>query len=289
MKGHTIIQRQPLENALVVEGGAMRGIFTAGVLDVFLERRFNPFALYIGVSAGASNIAAYLAEMRGRSRKIYTELSGRPEFISVSRFLRGGHMMDLDWMWDITISLMRLDLAAIYAKGRPFLVGLTDVASGTPIYHETSAGNLEHLLKASSALPVFYRDFPVVDGRRVTDGGVSDPIPVAEAIRRGARRIMVIRSRPRGFHRRRDLSSYFVSWFLQRHPGLRATILNQNRIYNEAVSIIHDPPPGVSIVEVCPPSGFRLGRFSTAPAELEVGYAQGRAQAEDAIARWGRP
>jgi predicted patatin/cPLA2 family phospholipase len=280
--------QQPSKTALVVEGGAMRGIFSAGLFDGFLERGFNPFHLYIGVSAGASNIAAYLAEMPGRNRRIYTELTGRPEFINISRFLRGGHLMDLDWMWEVTISRMRLDLATIYAKSRPFVVGLTDVRSGKAVYKETSAGELEHLLKATSALPVLYRDFPLVDGRPVADGGVADPIPVAEAIRRGARRIMVIRSRPGKFRRRRDLSSYFITLFLSRYPELRTMVQNQNRIYNEAVSLVHEPPSGVSVVEICPPVDFRLGRFSTAPEALQAGYAQGSAMADEAIARWHR-
>jgi predicted patatin/cPLA2 family phospholipase len=275
--------------ALVVEGGAMRGIFTTGVLDGFLEQKFNPFDLYVGVSAGAGNLAAYLADMPGRNRTIYTDLSIRPEFISLLRFLRGGHLMDLDWMWDITIARMSLDLPAIYSRRKPFLVGLTDVATGKAFSKETSAEDLEHLLKASSALPVFYRGFPLVDGRPVADGGVSDPIPVNEAIRRGSRRIMVIRSRPRGFLRKRDASSYFMSWFLKAYPGLRETVLNQNVIYNQAVSLIQNPPPGVAIVEVSPPAGFRLERFTRDAAVLLEGYEQGRLAAEDAISRWDEP
>jgi len=280
---HTLSEPQ---NALVVEGGAMRGIFTTGVLDGFLERGFNPFDLYVGVSAGAGNLAAYLADMPGRNRTIYTDVSVRPEFISLARFLRGGHLMDLDWMWNITIARMRLDLAAIYARRKPFLVGLTDVATGKPFCKETSAEDLEHLLKASSALPVFYRGFPLVDNRPVADGGVSDPIPVGEAIRRGSRRIMVIRSRPRGFHRKRDGSSFLMAWFLKAYPDLRATVLNQNVIYNRAVSLIQNPPPGVFIVEVSPPAGFRLGRFTRDRDALCKGYEQGKAAAGGAISRW---
>lgn len=184
------------ETALVVEGGGMRGVFSTGLLDGFLEQNFNPFQLCIGVSAGATSIAAYLAEMHGRNRKIYTKLSVGPEFISIARFLGGGHMMDLDWLWDLTISRMRLKLDKIYSRERKFLVGLTEVATGETVYKETSAGDLEHVLKASSALPLFYRSFPEVDGRPMTDGGVSVAIPVEEAVRMGARRVMVIRSRP---------------------------------------------------------------------------------------------
>ena len=111
---------QSMATALVVEGGALRGVFSTGILDGFLESRFNPFDFYLGVSSGASNLAAYLAEMIGRNKRIYTDYSLRPEFIDPVRFLRGGHLMDLDWLWDTTIREIRLDLQRIYAKAETF-------------------------------------------------------------------------------------------------------------------------------------------------------------------------
>ncbi len=284
--GEEVLTQHVSDTALVVEGGAMRGVFSTGVLDGFLERHFNPFHLYIGVSAGATNLAAYLAEMHGRNRRIYTDLSTRSEFISILRFLRGGHLMDLDWLWNVTISTVRLDLQRIYAREWPFVVGMTDVRTGKPVYRETSAHDLEHVLKASSALPLFYRNFPVVDGMPMTDGGVSDPIPATEAIRRGARRIMVIRSRPARYQKSSDPAYICLSVFLRQYPTLRNTIRNQNRIYHDAVALIHNPPSGVSIVQVSPSASFRPGRFTRDPDVLLEGYEQGRSAADDAIRRW---
>lgn len=206
--------------ALIVEGGAMRGIFTTGVLDGFLEASFNPFDLFIGVSSGAGNLAAYLAEMPGRNFKIYTDYSLRPEFMNLKRFLRGGHLMDLDWLWRKTIAEIRLDLETIYARGKPFLVGLTDVETGRAVYHPTSACNLEAVLKASSALPIIYRGFPLIDGRPTMDGGIADPIPVHEALKRGARRIMVVRSRPKGYVKKAGLSQALMLWKLNNYSAL---------------------------------------------------------------------
>jgi len=274
--------------ALVVEGGGMRGVFSTGLLDGFLEREFDPFNLCIGVSAGATSIAAYLAGMQGRNRKIYTEFSVCPEFVNLWRFLRGGHLMDLDWMWGQTISRMRLDLDRIYSRRRPFLVGMTDVRTGAPVYRVTSADDLEQVLKASSALPVIYRGFPLVDGRPMTDGGLSDPIPVAEAIRRGAKRLMVVRSRPHGHRSRPDATSLFAYWFLRNYPALQSAMKSHDRIYNDAVTLINRPPDGVSITEISPPESFRPGRFTRDVRTLIEGYDQGRAMAGQAIARWQR-
>jgi len=273
-------------SALVVEGGAMRGVFSTGLLDAFLEKDFNPFDCFIGVSAGAGNLAAYLAEMPGRNLRICTDYSLRPEFIDAARFLRGGHLMDLDWMWRTTIAEIRLDLARIYAKGKPFVVCLTDVLAGKAVYRETDAGNLEQALKASSALPFLYRDFPIVDGRPMADGGLTDGIPAGEAVRRGARRIMVIRSRPKNYRKREGFLQFAVRWKMRQWPLLNAAMAQRVWRYNDAVALIRRPPPGVSIVEICPPENFRPSRLSRNPDALFEGYRQGRDMAEEAVALW---
>lgn len=280
MKDHSI------HTALVVEGGALRGVFSTGLLDGFLETQFNPFDLFIGVSSGATNLAAYLAEMIGRNGSIYMDYSLRPEFISFSKFFHGGHLIDLDWLWAITIREIRLDLATIYSKMKPFIVVLTDVQTGNAVYKVTSAKDLEEVLKASSAVPLLYRDFPKVEGWLMTDGGVADALPVGEAIRRGAHRIMVIRSRHRDYIKRNSLTDYFMRWFLRNYPFLQLAMAKRVWRYNKAVALIRKPPEGISIIEICPPNNFRVSRLSQDPLVLREGYDQGRAVAAEAIALW---
>jgi predicted patatin/cPLA2 family phospholipase len=281
------LKKQSPSSALLVEGGALRGVFSTGLLDGFLEARFNPFDFFIGVSSGASNLAAYLAGMVGRNRRIYIDYSVRPDFISFPRFLRGGPLLDLDWLWAITIREIRLDLAAIYAKNKPFIVVLTDVQTGAPVYRLTDARDLEHLLKASSAVPLLYRGYPEVEGRPMTDGGVADALPVEEAIRRGARRILVIRSRHRDYVKHDGPADYLMRWYVRQYPFLRQAVATRARRYNEAVSLIRKPPAGVAIYEICPPATFRVSRLSQDPRVLQEGYEQGRAAAAGAMALWG--
>src|SRR5512136_178349 len=235
-------KEQSSESALVVEGGALRGVFSTGLLDGFLEAQFNPFDLFIGVSSGASNLAAYLAGMIGRNRNIYMDYSLRPDFISFPKFLRGGHLLDLDWLWDITIREVRLDLARIYSRAKPFVVVLTDAQTGDARYKLTGARDLEHVLKASSAMPLLYRAYPEVDGRLMTDGGVADSIPVGEAIRRGACRIMVIRSRHRSYLKRPGLSDHIMRWHVRHYPLLQQAMTRRVERYNESVALIRKPP-----------------------------------------------
>ncbi|HUH65256.1 MAG TPA: patatin family protein [Syntrophales bacterium] len=279
-------EAQSMRTALVIEGGAMRGVFSTGLLDCFLEAGFDPFDFYVGVSSGASNLAAFLAEMPGRNKKIYVDYSLRPEFIDAFRFLSGGHLMDLDWLWNTTIREIRLDLKKIYEKGKPFLVVLTDVQSGDAVYKETSANDLEHLLKASSALPLLYRACPLLDGRQMTDGGVTDAIPVGKAIALGAKRIMVVRSRRHGYLKHKDPLDFFIRWHMRRYPALVKVMAGRVTRYNESIRLIANPPGGVVVVEVSPPNDFHVSRLCRDKTILEEGYDQGRSAAADAIERW---
>lgn len=153
-----------VKKALVVEGGGMRGIFAAGVLDTFMHERFNPFDLFIGISAGAVSLASYLSEQYQRYYRLSTGPMQKKEFISLARFLAGGHFMDLDWLWDFSSTHDPLDVRmAVCNKSREFLVGITDVQSGNPLFIRPDAATLLDTLLASSALPIMYRGFVKLD------------------------------------------------------------------------------------------------------------------------------
>jgi len=115
---------------------------------------------------------------------------------------------------------------------------------------------------------------------------VADSLPVGEAIRRGACRIMVIRSRPRNYVKRSGLSECFMRWYVRHDPCLHQTMTRRVQRYNETVAFIRNPPEGVSIVEICPPANFRASRIGRDRLVLEEGYEQGRALAVEAIALW---
>lgn len=99
---------QPGRIALVCEGGGQRGIFTAGVLDEFMRAQFNPFDLYLGTSAGAQNLSAFICNQPGYARKVIMRYTTKREFFDPLRFVRGGNLIDLDWLVEATASQMPL-------------------------------------------------------------------------------------------------------------------------------------------------------------------------------------
>ena len=272
------------KNALVVEGGAMRGIFATGVMDAFMEADYNPFDLYIGVSAGSTALAAYVANMYQRNYKIFTTYSIGGDFISWKKFFKGGHLVDLDWLWDVTIRDLRLDLEKICEGQREFLVGLTDSETGKAVFLKPDVANLEEITKASSALPIMYRNQIAVDGRIYVDGGIAAPIPVEEAFRQGADRIMVIRSRPKSFEMKIKSINHMVSRsVLRKFPAVIEAIESRPAVYAKSLAFMRRPPSRISILEVNPPEDFGTKRLTQDIDQLNADYELGKAAGRQAM------
>jgi len=268
------------KTALIVEGGGMRGVFSAGVLNSFGTSGFDPFDLYIGVSAGACNLASHLAGQYDRNDYIVHQWSATSRFISLPRFLLGGHYMDLDWLWDITISKYRLDLdrisRVIEKEKKEFIIVGTSMETGTPLYLNPEKENLEHYLKVSSALPFLFRNTPEVNGVKAADGGISDPIPVLEAYRRGANRIVVIRSRPGHYVKNESSLSFLYPVLFRKFPGVVEAMKHRHKAYMDAVSFIKNPPKGVLVREISPSAESRISRTTKNREILASEYNSGK-------------
>ncbi len=266
----------------------MRGVFSVGVLDVFLERGFEPFDLAIGASAGACNLASHVARQDGRNRRAYFELMTRRDFIDVRRALFGRSVVDLDWLWDTLAAREPLDVHAIGRSSVELVVVATSALSGQPLYVRPAGQAVFDALKGSCALPGLYRGRVVLDGEVVVDGGVSDPIPVEEAYRRGARRIVVVRSRPASFVKQNGWSSRLSAAWMSGAPAVAAAMMRTAAQYQRAVAFLQAPPADCHVLHVAPTEPMRTSRTTTDPAALEHDYLHGRAKGEEAIAAWGK-
>jgi len=257
----------------------MRGIFSAGVLNAFGRTRFDPFDMYIGVSAGACNLASHLAGQNDRNYDINITYSTSPRFINPGRFLLGGHYMDLDWLWDVTIREYRLDLKALFSKlenqDKRFIVVATSMESGKALYLEPDEYTLEHYLKVSSSLPILYRKILEVGAERATDGGIADSIPVIEACRRGASDITVIRSRPSEYVKKKSGMQFVFSRIFKEYPHLINAYRTRADAYMKAVDFINKPPEGVRIHEIAIPYWVTIGRTTRNRKVLDTAYRLG--------------
>jgi predicted patatin/cPLA2 family phospholipase len=268
------------KSALVVEGGGMRCIFAAGVLHSFGKAGFDPFDLYIGVSAGACHLASHLAGQHDRNFDITLRYSMTSDFINPWRFLRGGHLMDLDWMWEQTITHFRLNLKHIDEKlrtqNKEYLIVATSMETGEALYLRPDENTLEHYLKISSSLPILYRNVLEVNGEKATDGGMADSIPVREAYRRGTMDITVIRSRSADYIKKESpIALAIFSLYFRKYPRLVEKFRKRAENYNASVEFIHSPPEGVRIVEIAPPDNIAIGRTTKNETPLRAAYETG--------------
>jgi len=275
-----------IKSALIVEGGAMRSVFSAGLLDGFLEKNFNPFDFYIGVSAGAVNLLSYMTSQAGQSLHFYKNIASSHESINYRRFLCGGHLIDLDWIARRIANEIGDKLQDVDFQAKPFLVGATDIHSGQAVYIPTTADNYKSSIKASTALPLFYNGFPEINSQPMTDGGVADGIPVAEAIAHGATHIMVIRSRHKHYLKSDSLWHRYIRWRFRHYKELTNTMRERVNIHRRVISLIRNPPDGIKIVEISPPESLSIGRFSRNPEKLQSAYRTGISMSNNAIQRW---
>ncbi|MDN7125185.1 patatin family protein [Pseudidiomarina sp. 1APP75-32.1] len=261
--------------AIVVEGGAMRGIFAAGVLDGFMRESFKPYDFAIGVSAGSTNLIGYLTDDYQRSYRILTELAQSKDFIDPVRGLLGGHFCDVEWLWRTSYKEIELHFSRYLSGHVPLYVVTTQVEDGAPCYIEVTENNLHQLFPASCAIPLAFRDFPEVEGVAMTDGGVADSIPVLKAYAMGAREITVVLSRAKGYRKKNGHTLGITRRILSQYPKLCDAIEDRAERYNATVDFIENPPDDCVVHIIAPPEDMPVGRFTRQRERLDVGYNAG--------------
>lgn len=262
-------------HSLVVEGGAMRGIFAAGVLDEFLTQNYQPFSNYFGVSAGATNVAAYLCQQPKRNYRVITDFSCRPEFINLPRFIKGGHLFDLDWLWQATIEEIPLNTHVFEQTPHEFYIVSTAINTGKAHYLKATSSEMVEQLKASCAIPIAYRDYPIINNEPMTDGGVADSIPVIKAYEMGAKEITVVLSQPLGYRKKPSKSHWFTKKLYKNYPALITSSINRANVYNKSIDFINAPPADCKINIIAPPPQFKVGRTTKNVNLLNNGYKMG--------------
>ncbi|MBR9875383.1 patatin family protein [Vibrio sp. J1-1] len=264
-----------VKKAIVVEGGAMRGVFASGVLDAFMEKNYKPFDFAIGVSAGASNLIGYLTDYPHRSINIITKLATCKRFFDPTRFIKGGDLIDVKWLFEESNRLYPVDEKKLF-DGIPFYATTTNVDTGKADYYRVNRENFHHALEATTALPIAYKHTPCFSGGCYTDGGVADSIPVREAYRRGARDITVVLSQPLNYAKKPVKTTWLTKKLFAEHPKMVEAMLRRAENYNESLAFIRNPPEDARIRVIAPPDNFHVQRLSMRQSVLLEGYEMGR-------------
>ena len=270
--------------ALVLEGGGMRGQYASGVLDWLLQAGFR-FPYVIGVSAGISNAASYVAGQFGRNRQVFTTFAGDPRYFSWRNWWREGNPFGMDFIYRELPEHIPFDFAAFAAAPGRFRIGATDCATGRAVFFDKPDAPLGEALRASASLPLV-GSMARVNGKLYLDGGIAAPIPFRQAAADGYPRSVVVLSRNRGFRKAPPGAAVraAIRWKYRRFPALAAAVARQPETYNRALDELEAEEAAGRVLVIRPTQPLTVGRYSQDRAELERlyqnGYADARAGAD---------
>ncbi len=265
---------------LVLEGGGMRGIFTVGVLDCFMDHGVR-FPYTVGVSAGASNGISYISGQRGRSRFSNIDLLKHYNYIGWRHFLRGRGYIDLDYIFYVYPErYYPFDYDAFFKAPERFEMVVSNCLTGQAEYLEEKRDRdrLLAVCKASCTLPVLC-PITYVDGVPMVDGGVCDAIPVRHALEQGCDRLVLVLTRNKGY-RKADKDFYLPGFIYHQYPALREQLRTRYRRYNETLDFIERLERERKAIVIRPEKPLRVGRTGHDPQALADLYDEGYALAE---------
>ena len=263
--------------ALVLEGGGLRGNYTAGVLRFLMERALY-FPYVIGVSIGACNGSNYVSRQMERNRIVNTRYVGDPRFMSYRRLLSGGELFGMDFIFDtLPNHLVPFDFAAFRASDQRFIVTTTDCESGAAVYHEKDQLNdaaLLAVLRAGCSLPFLQK--PVhFGGRLLMDGGIADAVPLRKSMADGNRKNVLVLTRPAGYRKRASRLAGLIRLRYPRLPGLCRAFTDRARRYNRRMQEIEKLEAAGDVFVIRPRVALEVSRTESDARKLEAIYSRG--------------
>lgn len=268
----------PRKTALIVEGGAMRGAWAAGVLAFLHDRGRRQYDLVYAASSGACSAAYFVAGMWEPGMAIWH--GHARNVVRKTNFLRHKPVIDLAYLVDHVFRRhVPLSVEALQNAPTRFYIVLTDCHTGDPVYFHARDERVFSALSATSSMPLATRGFDYVDGHPYADGGVADPIPIQRALEDGATDITVVLTHRLDLRlgpKPRWLGKFAYPEFPQ---VARAWTRRQHLAYNAALDLIKQPPPGIRLMVFKPLKPMPVGPFTSTQKRIDAALASGRAEA----------
>ena len=272
------------KTALVLEGGAMRGMYSAAVLDVLMDEGIKVDAIY-ATSAGVLFGVNYISGQRGRAIRYNKRFSRDKRYMGIYSLVTSGNIINKDFaFYEVPFMLDVFDDEVYMNSDVKMVATVTNVHSGGVEYIEVkSVLKQMEVLRAASAMP-FVSQMVELDGQLYLDGGLSDSIPLKKCQADGYERIIVVETRPKGYRKSKS-SSLPAKLFYSKYPNLVETINNRYLAYNDILQEIDDLDARGEIVLVQPSKELHLGRIESDPERLQEMYDLGIGDAKALLPR----
>ena len=272
-------QKKKNLRGLICEGGAMRGMFTAGVLDIFLEEDIR-FDGMVGVSAGATFGCNFKSRQIGRAIRYNKRFAKDKRFCSIESLLKTGNLYNTDFCYhEVPDQLDLFDWDSFLANPMKFYMVVTDVDTGRPVYHECKSAEAEEMewFRASASMPLVSR--PVsIEGHTYLDGGISNAIPLRFMEHIGYTRNVVILTQDRAYQKKPQAFMQAFRAIRKQYPLTYEAMKNRHLMYNEELADIHEKEKTGQVFVIQPPEPLGIHRVEHDPEELERVYQLGRSE-----------
>lgn len=263
--------------ALVLEGGALRGIYTAGVLDVFLQENISADCV-IGVSAGALNAMSYITKQKGRSAQVNLQFHNNPRYIGAKALKSNKGIIGFDYLFgEISHSLLPFDFDAFQNSPQRFIVVATNCVTGKGEFFENrKVDNIFACIQASASMPLA-SDMVLIHHTPYLDGAVSTSIPIDWALKNGFDKIIVVLTRDRNYTKKeitKSLKRVYRAKY-KNYPRLVKKIFTMPRRYNRIKKKIESLAQQQKIFVIRPSQEVTVSRLEKDTKKLENLYKLG--------------
>lgn len=266
----------------VLEGGALRGLYTSGVLDYLYENKVNIDCI-VGVSAGALFGVNYFSCQPGRVLRYNLKYCNDKRYMSVKSLLLTGNIVNKNFAYyKVTLKLDPFDQEKFVSSNKDFYAVLTNVETGFPEYVKITKPILQmEELRATSAMP-FVSRIVKVNGKKYLDGAVSDSIPVLKALEMNYDKVVVVLTQPLGY-RKKELSSKELKKAMKRYkeyPYFVKALFDRPKMYNETLDKISELEKDGKIFVFRPSDSVEINPIKKNKEDLELAYELGRHDAK---------
>ena len=270
-----------LRTSLIMEGGAMRGLFTCGVMDVFLENDIT-FDGAAGISAGVTFGCNYKSKQIGRPLRYNLKYAGDPRYCGIRSLLRSGDLYNVAFCYHIIPDVLDPFDAKTFAENpMEFYIGATNIETGKMVYYKCTNGGETDIkwMQASASMPMV--SSPVEIGKyKLLDGGIVDPVPYRFMESKGFVRNVIVLTQPKGFVKPKFSAMPLMKVMMRKYPKVAEAMAVRHIRYNKQMEEIAEREEAGTAIVIRPPEALGISRTERDPAELQRVYDIGRAEAE---------
>lgn len=264
---------------LTLEGGAMRGLYIAGVIDIFMENNIN-FTDVVGVSAGAAFGCNYKSKQIGRAIEYSKEFSNDPRYVGLKSWITTGDLYNAKFVFEtVPTEYYPFDLETYRNNEINFSAVITNIENGETVYKSLPNLDSEDLtwLRASTSMPLAAR-IVEIDGNKYLDGGMSDPIPYKHLFNSGIEKNVIVLTQVKGYQKQPS-NSFIFKIGLPKFPHVAKLMQNRHVKYNQSLAEIQTLEKQGKVFVIRPSTDLGISRTEKDPNKLEAMYQLGRADA----------